>query len=497
MNISERIKQLTDYAQKSGLIEKADRAYIINSLMIVLDIDEYEDNDAKEAELEEILSSLCDYAVEKGLINDDNVSRDLFDTKLMGVLTPRPSAVISKFSSLYEQSPKAATDWYYGFSQSTDYIRTYRVKKDVKWVYPCEYGDIDITINLSKPEKDPRSILLAKKAAQSGYPKCQLCREAEGYSGRMNYPARENHRIIPITIGGEDWFMQYSPYVYYNEHCIALSAKHTPMNVNIDTVRRALDFVTRFPHYFIGSNAGLPIVGGSILAHDHMQGGNYNFAMAKAPIAKEIVFKGFENVKAGIVKWPMSVIRMKSADRAAVEGLASKIFDTWRIYTDESAFVLANTNGEDHNAITPIVRMRDGEYEVDLVLRNNITTEECPLGYYHPHADKHNIKKENIGLIEVMGLAVLPSRLKAEMSALKEAILNKTPLESNELTAKHAEWAARFIAKYDFTKENIDGIIEHEIGKTFVEVLSDSGVFKDTEEGYAAFDRYIKFANEQ
>lgn len=497
MNISERIKQLTDYAVKSGLIEEADRTYITNSLMIVLDIDEYEDNNAESAELEEILCALCDYAVEKGIINDDNVSRDLFDTKLMGVLTPRPSAVISKFSDLYEKSPKEATDWYYDFSKNTDYIRTYRIKKDVKWVYSCEYGDIDITINLSKPEKDPRSILLAKKAAQSGYPKCQLCREAEGYSGRMNYPARENHRIIPIKLAGEDWFMQYSPYVYYNEHCIALSAEHTPMNVNINTVRRALDFVTMFPHYFIGSNAGLPIVGGSILAHDHMQGGNYNFAMAKAPIRKEIVFKGFENVKAGLVKWPMSVIRMRSSDRESLEKLASHIFDTWQEYTDESAFVLALTNGEKHNAITPIARMRDGEYEVDLVLRNNITTEECPLGYYHPHADKHNIKKENIGLIEVMGLAVLPSRLKAEMSALKEAILNNIALESNELTEKHAEWTRRFIDKYDFTKDNIDGIIEHEIGKTFVEVLSDSGVFKDTEDGRAAFDRYIAFAGGQ
>ena len=492
--ISQRIRQLVDYALSHKLIEKSDETWAINSLLAVLCVDEYEDNAAQAAPLEEILGALCDEAEKKGIIDGGNISRDLFDTKLMGALTMRPSEVISKFDALYKKSPKEATDWYYDFSKSTDYIRTYRVAKDLKWIYPCEYGDIDITINLSKPEKDPKSIIAMKNAVDSSYPKCQLCREAEGYAGRLNYPARENHRIIPIELGGQDWFLQYSPYVYYNEHCIALSKEHTPMNVNAETVRRALDFVDIFPHYFIGSNAGLPIVGGSILAHEHMQGGNYEFAMTKAPVRRYVDFDGFDGVNVGLLKWPMPVIRMRSSSREKLEALSAIIFDTWREYTDESAFVFARTDGADHNAITPIVRRRGADYEVDLVLRNNITTEECPLGYFHPHKDKHNIKKENIGLIEVMGLAVLPSRLKTEMSALASAIVEGRDLSADELTAKHKEWAERFIGNYDINKDNVDGILKQEIGKTFVEVLADAGVFKDTPEGNAAFDRYVKFA---
>lgn len=495
--ISMRIRQLADYAIKKGLIEKSDKTWAINSLLSIMGEDEYSDAPAPEAPLEEILGALCDIAEEKGIIEGGTVSRDLFDTKLMGVITPRPSDVISKFKELEKESPKKATDWYYEFSKNTDYIRTYRVKKDVKWIYPSEYGDIDITINLSKPEKDPRSIAAMKNAVQAGYPKCLLCRQSEGYAGRINYPARENHRIIPITLGGQSWFLQYSPYVYYNEHCIALSADHTPMNVNADTVVRALDFVTEFPHYFIGSNAGLPIVGGSILAHEHMQGGNYEFAMAKAPARRKVTLKGFENVEVELPKWPMPVIRVRSLDRGDIERLSAMIFEKWSVYTDERAFVLAHTDGVDHNAITPIARRRGEKYEVDLVLRNNITTDELPLGVYHPHPDKHNIKKENIGLIEVMGLAVLPSRLKNEMSALAAALVEGKDVSSDELIAKHAEWAARFVGNYKITQDNINEILKKEIGRTFVGVLSDAGVYKDTPEGNAAFDRFIGFLGEK
>lgn len=491
---SKRIRQLVDYALKKELIEKNDETWAINTLLSIMCEDEYIDNKAEEAPIEEILGSLCDIAEQKGIIGGGTVSRDLFDTKLMGALTPRPSDVISKFEKLYKSSPKEATDWYYDFSKSTDYIRTYRIKKDVKWIYPSQYGDIDITINLSKPEKDPKSIAAMKNAVQSGYPKCQLCREAEGYAGRMNYPARENHRILPIKLGGQNWFLQYSPYVYYNEHCIALSAEHTPMNVNADTVVRALDFVTLFPHYFIGSNAGLPIVGGSILAHEHMQGGNYEFAMAKAHVRRTFRFSGYDKTDVEVIKWPMPVIRLRSVDRRELERLSALIFEKWSGYTDESAFVFANTDGADHNAITPIVRRRGQAFEVDLVLRNNITTEEYPLGVFHPHPDKHNIKKENIGLIEVMGLAVLPSRLKAEMSALEAALSEGKDLSSDEMMSKHSAWVEKFIGNYDLKKENINEILKKEIGRTFVEVLSDAGVFKDTEEGNAAFDRFVEFA---
>lgn len=492
--ISYRITQLVNYALSHGLIDEKDKVWAANSLLSLMKEDEYSAVPAPEAPLEEILGALCDEAVKKGITGDTTAERDVFDAKLMGVLTPRPSEVIFKFSSLCEKSPEAATKWYYDLSCASDYIRTYRVKKDVKWIYPCEYGDIDITINLSKPEKDPKLIALQKSMPQSGYPKCQLCREAEGYSGTLSYPARSNHRIIPINLCGEDWFLQYSPYVYYNEHCIALTAEHKPMNVNIDTVRRALDFVTQFPHYFIGSNAGLPIVGGSILAHEHMQGGRYEFAMAKAPVRRTVKFGAYGGVCAELIKWPMPVVRLRSEDKNELSALSSHIFDTWGGYSDPSVFVFAETDGAPHNAITPIVRRRGEAYEVDLVLRNNITTNDYPLGYFHPHPDKHNIKKENIGLIEVMGLAVLPSRLKNEMSAVAGALVNGKDLANDERTAKHKEWAEHFVGNYDITKENIDGILKFEIGKTFVDVLSDAGVFKDTEEGRAAFDRYVEFA---
>ena len=437
------------------------------------------------------MKDLLDWAVENGRIEDGTTSRDLFDTELMGRLTPRPSQVIRAFRTRYEESPEAATDWYYQFSQDTDYILRYRIAKDVKWVAPTPYGDLDITINLSKPEKDPRAIAAAKTAPQGGYPKCQLCRENEGYAGRMNHPARQNHRIIPITIDGKDWFFQYSPYVYYNEHCIVFNGAHVPMKIDRSAFRKLLDFVKQFPHYFVGSNADLPIVGGSILSHDHFQGGRYTFAMEKAPVEKEVSFPGFEDVECGIVKWPMSVIRLRSADDDRLVDLAEKILTTWRGYTDEAAFIFAETDGEPHNTITPIARMRDGKFELDLVLRDNITTEEYPLGVYHPHQELHHIKKENIGLIEVMGLAVQPSRLKGELADLADAFVEGRDIRADETLEKHNHWAEELKTRYTFTKENTMDILQKEVGVVFATVLEHAGVYKCTDEGRTAFLRFI------
>ena len=437
------------------------------------------------------MKDLLDWAVENGRIEDDTTSRDLFDTELMGRLTPRPSQVIRAFRTRYEESPEAATDWYYQFSQDTDYILRYRIAKDVKWVAPTPYGDLDITINLSKPEKDPRAIAAAKTAPQGGYPKCQLCRENEGYAGRMNHPARQNHRIIPITIDGKDWFFQYSPYVYYNEHCIVFNGQHVPMKIDRSAFRKLLDFVKQFPHYFVGSNADLPIVGGSILSHDHFQGGRYTFAMEKAPVEKAVSFPGFEDIECGIVKWPMSVIRLRSADDDRLVDLAEKILTTWRGYTDEAAFIFAETDGEPHNTITPIARMRDGKFELDLVLRDNITTEEYPLGVYHPHQELHHIKKENIGLIEVMGLAVLPSRLKGELADLADAFVEGRDIRADETLEKHNHWAEELKTRYTFTKENAMDILQKEVGVVFATVLEHAGVYKCTDEGRTAFLRFI------
>ena len=429
--------------------------------------------------------------MENGRIEDGTTSRDLFDTELMGRLTPRPSQVIRAFRTRYEESPEAATDWYYQFSQDTDYILRYRIAKDVKWVAPTPYGDLDITINLSKPEKDPRAIAAAKTAPQGGYPKCQLCRENEGYAGRMNHPARQNHRIIPITIDGKDWFFQYSPYVYYNEHCIVFNSQHVPMKIDRSAFRKLLDFVKQFPHYFVGSNADLPIVGGSILSHDHFQGGRYTFAMEKAPVEKAVSFPGFEDIECGIVKWPMSVIRLRSADDDRLVDLAEKILTTWRGYTDEAAFIFAETDGEPHNTITPIARMRDGKFELDLVLRDNITTEEYPLGVYHPHQELHHIKKENIGLIEVMGLAVQPSRLKGELADLADAFVEGRDIRADEALEKHNHWAEELKTRYTFTKENAMDILQKEVGVVFATVLEHAGVYKCTDEGRTAFLRFI------
>lgn len=490
------IRQLVDYGLQQGLVEKEDEIYTINRLLELFQLDEPDESTQKIAAvpLQEILDGMLDYAADKGLLKEnDTTHRDLFDTRIMGTLLPRPGEVIRRFWQLYEEeSPKAATDYYYKFSQDSDYIRRYRIIKDQKWVTPTEYGDIDITINLSKPEKDPKAIAAAKLAKQSGYPKCLLCMENEGYAGRINHPARQNHRIIPIEINNSKWGFQYSPYVYYNEHCIVFNSEHVPMRIEHATFCKLFDFVKQFPHYMVGSNADLPIVGGSILSHDHFQGGNYEFAMAKAPVERSFVVKDFEDVGAGIVKWPMSVIRLSGKDTDRIIALADRILDTWREYTDEAAFIYAYTDGEPHNTITPIARKRKEIYELDLVLRNNITTKEHPLGVYHPHANLHHIKKENIGLIEVMGLAVLPARLKEEMELLAKALLEGKEFRSIEALEKHAHWVEEFLPSHPkLTEDNVMDILHAEIGKVFRKVLEDSGVYKRTAQGQAAFDRFI------
>lgn len=490
--IDNSIRKLVCYGLEKELFTLRDEIYVTNRLLEILKLDSFDCSESyTEVNLEETLKELTDYAVSSGLTEDSVVYRDLFDTKLMGALMPRPSEVTDKFYKLYAVSPKAATDYFYKLSRDSDYIRRYRVEKDIKWVTPTEYGDLDITINLSKPEKDPKAIAAAKNAPQSGYPKCMLCRECEGYAGRVNFPARQNHRVIPVKINDTDWCFQYSPYVYYNEHCIVFNAKHTPMAINKDTFKKLLSFVSQFPHYFVGSNADLPIVGGSILSHDHFQGGNYTFAMAKAPIEYPLEFDGFSDVKAGIVKWPMSVIRTSSENPERLIELASKILTAWRGYTDESAFIFANLGGEPHNTITPIARKRDGVYELDLVLRNNITTPEHPLGVFHPHAELHHIKKENIGLIEVMGLAVLPARLKTEMTELEKAILEDRDIRNDEMLKKHADWVNEIKQKYtDINESNVSDIIKTEIGLVFAKVLEHAGVYKRTPEGIAAFKKF-------
>ncbi len=491
--VNKSIRKLVCYGLECGLVNKRDEVFVTNRILEILNLDEYDCCETfSDVNLEETLKALLDFAVTSGLINDNITERDLFDTKLMSALLPPPSVVTEKFLNLYKESPKAATDWYYKLSCDSDYIRRYRIAKDVKWVTATEYGDLDITINLSKPEKDPKAIAAAKNAKQSGYPKCMLCKECEGYSGRLNFPARQNHRVIPVTINDTDWCMQYSPYVYYNEHCIVFNSDHTPMAINTATFRKLLDFVKLFPHYFVGSNADLPIVGGSILSHDHFQGGNYTFAMAKAPIETDLSFEGFSDVKAGIVKWPMSVIRLSCPDTERLIALADKILSAWRGYSDESAFIFSETDGTPHNTITPIARKVGENYELDLVLRNNITTDEHPMGVYHPHAELHHIKKENIGLIEVMGLAVLPARLKNEMALLKTAMLENRDIKNDEILEKHAAWAEEIKQKYnDINKENIDKIIEDEIGIVFAKVLSHAGVFKNTED-FLRFAKVVK-----
>ncbi len=497
MKIETCIESLVSYAMNKELAQPEDHCVLINRILDILHMDSYVPSHEEQSEdLEEILKGILDYACEKGLCEDDITSRDIFDTRIMGALTPMPREIVKTFWEKYRVSPETATGWYYTLSTDTDYIRRYRVEKDLRWVYESDYGPIDISINLSKPEKDPKAIAAAKNAPQSGYPKCQLCRENEGYAGRLNHPARANHRIIPMRIDGGDWYLQYSPYVYYNEHCIAFNSRHVPMVIDKGAFKKLLDFVSVFPHYFVGSNADLPIVGGSILSHEHFQGGHYTFAMESAPIEREVTFAGFEEVNAGIVKWPMSVIRLNGADKEKLAELADKILTAWRGYTDEQAGVIAFSEGEPHNTITPIARRRGENYELDLVLRCNITSREHPLGVFHPHADKHHIKKENIGLIEVMGLAILPSRLKAEFAALKKAILNGGDIENDAVLSKHASWVQEMKQCYTFTEENTMDILQQQTGKVFAAVLEDAGVYKCSCAGRTQFLRFIQAVNE-
>ena len=498
MKIETCIDSLVSYAMNTGLAEPCDHQVLTNRLLDILHKEDYTVSDEPQSEdLEEILAGMLDYAVANGLCDDGITARDIFDTRIMGAVTPMPREVIRTFREKYAQSPEAATDWYYKFSCDTDYIRRYRIAKDMRWKFPSEYGEMDITINLSKPEKDPKAIAAAKNAPQTAYPKCQLCRENEGYAGRMNHPARANHRIIPIEICGADWCLQYSPYVYYNEHCIVFNAEHIPMKIDKSAFQKLLDFVRVFPHYFVGSNADLPIVGGSILSHEHFQGGHYRFAMETAGVEKELTFRGFEDIQAGIVKWPMSVIRLRGADPGRIADLADRILTCWRGYSDESVGVIAFSDGEPHNTITPIARRRGEDYELDLVLRCNICTPEHPLGVFHPHADKHHIKKENIGLIEVMGLAVLPSRLKQELTALAEAAAEGRNISGDEILSKHAVWLSQLKEQYTFTAENALDIILQETGRVFAAVLEDAGVFKRTPEGMEAFLRFADRVNQE
>lgn len=501
MSICECIVQLTEYGIKNGLIEQEDRYYIINRYLKLFGLDafsgENENNCSGEnadRELEDILRDMLDYAASEGLIQENTVTvRDLFDTEIMAVMVPKPSEVSKRFYDRYDVSPGEATDYYFKLSRATDYIRTYRVKKDMKWTVASEYGDIDITINLSKPEKDPKAIAAARQAKSVSYPKCQLCWENEGYAGRINHPARGNHRIIPVNIQGGEWGFQYSPYVYYNEHCIVFNKEHIPMRIDENIWGKLFDFVKLFPHYFVGSNADLPIVGGSILTHEHFQGGNYEFAMARASVEKKYTIADYEDVECGILHWPLSVIRLRGADTDRIGALATHILDTWRGYTDEAAFIYAETDGEPHNTITPIARKKGAVYELDLALRNNITTDEHPLGVYHPHAELHHIKKENIGLIEVMGLAVLPSRLKQELSAVADALAEGKDVSAIPEIAVHASWVEEFRKNYQhIDSDNAFDIVKQETGKVFVRVLEDAGVYKCSAEGRAAFERFIK-----
>ena len=498
--LNENIKKLVEYGIETGLTPECERIYTTNLLLEMFHEDSYEDVEVEKIPvdddgegLEQVLSELLAEAVKRGIIEDSIGYRDLFDTKMMNCLLPRPAQVQKEFWEHYGHSPEEATAYYYKFSRDSDYIRRYRVKKDMKWKVESPYGEIDITINLSKPEKDPKAIAAAKNAKNNSYPKCQLCMENEGYAGRLDHPARENHRIIPITINGGEWGFQYSPYVYYNEHCIVFNGQHIPMKIDRAAFTKLFDFVKQFPHYFLGSNADLPIVGGSILSHDHFQGGNYTFAMAKAPVEKEVTIPGYEDVECGIVKWPLSVLRIRHRDEKRLIELADHVLGAWRGYTDEAAFIYAETDGEPHNTITPIARKVGDVYELDLTLRNNITTEEHPLGVYHPHAQYHNIKKENIGLIEVMGLAVLPARLKEELEILADYLVEGKDIRSNEKIEKHADWVAGFLPKYsEISRENVMDILKEEVGQTFVHVLEDAGVYKCNEEGRKAFLRFIE-----
>ena len=494
MMIYNTIEALVEYALRKGLIDESEQIYSRNRILDALHKKNFEPAEPRrDASLNELLRTLTDYAVQKGLCSETTESRDIFDTRLMNCLTPRPREVNRMFFERYKKSPRDATDWFYKFSGDVNYIRRDRIDRDRRWKIDSEYGEIDITINLSKPEKDPRDIAAAGKTASASYPPCQLCVENVGYAGRIGHPARANHRVIPVTVSGEGWFFQYSPYVYYNEHCIVFNSRHVPMVINRGAFDKLFDFVRQFPDYFVGSNADLPIVGGSILSHEHFQGGRYTFAMEKAEIEHSFTVSGFEDVACGIVKWPLSVIRLRGRDSKRLSDLAERILKKWRAYTDEEAMIFAETDGVPHNTITPIARRRGADYEIDLCLRNNLTTPEHPLGLFHPHAQRHHIKKENIGLIEVMGLAVLPARLQKELDLLEEHIADGRDISSNDTIKKHADWAKTFApALKSRPRKEIRAVLEKEVGKVFLKVLEDAGVFKRDKNGMEAFLRFIR-----
>ncbi|MBO7196378.1 MAG: UDP-glucose--hexose-1-phosphate uridylyltransferase [Clostridia bacterium] len=492
--IFEAVEKLIDYGIKRNIITVDDIYFIRGRLMDALHLLDWQDSGAtcEGEEIDELLAPILDYAIEQGIIMDTTAQRDLFDTRIMGLLMPMPREVIADFDKRYDISPDFATDWYYRFSRDVNYVRAGRIAKDLRWKYNCEYGELDITVNLSKPEKDPRDIAAAGKAKASSYPKCQLCIENSGFAGHTTHPARQNLIPVPITVGGEDWSLQYSPYGYYNEHCIAFNNKHVSMRIDAAVFGKLFDIVDYLPHYFIGSNADLPIVGGSILSHEHFQGGRYSFAMERAEIEESFEISGFPTVNAGLLKWPMSVIRLSSADREALALCCDRVLSAWRGYSDPDAFIFAETDGTPHNTITPIARKCGEDYVCDLVLRNNITTEARPLGLYHPAPELHHIKKENIGLIEVMGLAVLPSRLSGEIAILERAILEGKSIADNPAIAHHADWAAELVRKNPGISEaNVRSVIEEGIGEVFMQVLLDAGVYKRTPEGKAAFLRFV------
>ena len=493
MNTALLISELIEYGINCHLIEKEDEYVVRNNLMDIMQINAWEDAEcASPRKIDDILNDMVDDAAQRGVIQNTNASRDLFDTKIMGALTPMPREVNRFVREKYAQSPAAATDWYYDFSKQLNYVRAGRIAKDLKWVYKSEYGDLDVTINLSKPEKDPRDIAAARTSNEVKYPQCQLCSENAGFAGSLSHPARQNLRPVEMTLNGEQWQLQYSPYGYYNEHCILFNRLHTPMVINRSAFMKLFDAITQLPHYFFGSNADLPIVGGSILTHEHFQGGRYVFAMEKATVEKKFVLAQFPNVSAGIVKWPMSVIRLRSDDKIELANACAHILDVWRGYSDESVGILSQTDGVPHNTITPIARMSGGKYECDLVLRNNRTTDERPLGIFHPNPSLHHIKKENIGLIEVMGLAVLPARLQKEMTLLKERLIAGEDVSKEPSLAAHTAWADEILKQHpEFSSDNADEIIKLELGRVFVQVLCDCGVFKRDNEGAAAFARFI------
>ena len=497
MDIFVEFERLINFGLKNKLFEKEDVIFMRNSLIELFKIDEYVVEEVEDEDLENvtpIMNNILDYAYEVGILESNSpVYRDLLDTKIMGLLMPRPSQVINKFNELYKCDEKKATDYLYDLSRACDYVRTSRIAQNMTWKTDTKYGQLDITINLSKPEKDPKAIAAARNIKSASYPKCLLCKENVGYAGRLNHPARQNIRIIPFELQGEKWNLQYSPYSYYNEHCIVFNKQHIPMTINAQVFNKLFDFVEQFPYYFIGSNADLPIVGGSILTHEHFQGGNYNFAMAKAPIERTFLLKNYMNVSAGIVKWPMSVIRLSSKNRTALAAACADILSKWRTYTNEVVGIFAETDGVLHNTITPIARATSSGFECDLVLRNNITTKERPLGVFHPNPTLHHIKKENIGLIEVMGLAVLPARLADELILLKDAMLSGKEIATDDKIASHAIWASEILKKYsDFNADNVMEIIRYEVGRVFEQVLEDAGVFKRDKQGKEAFARFVE-----